>query len=139
MPNDRSADDDPIETARELYDIPYHRANDVEILAASADHARVRWPFDESLVGNPEVGAVHGGVISALADLTGALPHVVAVDGYTPTVDLRVDYLSHAGPVDLLAEAEVRRRGGSVGASDVTVRSEGERVAVGRGVYKVSE
>lgn len=140
MANDRSAgDDDAIETARELYEIPFHRANDVTVLAASADHARVRWPFDESLVGNPEVGAVHGGVISALVDLTGAAPHVVAVEGYTPTVDLRVDYLTHAGGDDLVAEAEVRRRGDSVGASDVTVRSGGERVAVGRGVYKTGE
>jgi uncharacterized protein (TIGR00369 family) len=124
---------------RELYDLPFHRANDVEVLAADADAAAVRWPYDESLVGNPEVGAVHGGVVSALADLTGAAPHIAAAETYTPTVDLRVDYLEHAGAADLTAESTVRRRGDRVGVSEVTVRSGGDRCAVGKGVYMLGE
>lgn len=142
MPDDGSgapAGEDLTEVARELYDLPFHRTHGVEVLSADAERGRLRWPFDESLVGNPEVPAVHGGVISALVDVAGALPHVAAEGGYTPTVDLRVDYLSHAGEADLVAEATVRRRGGSVGASDVTVYSGDERVAVGRGVYKLPE
>lgn len=129
---------DLTETARELFDLPFHRANGIEIAEASADRARTRWPFDASLVGNPEVVAVHGGVVSAMADLTGAVPHVAALERYTPTVDLRVDYLHHAGEADLVAEAEVRRRGGSVGVSDVTVYSGDQRCAVAKGVYKLS-
>jgi uncharacterized protein (TIGR00369 family) len=124
-------------TARELLDLPYHRANGIEILEATDEGARTRWPYDDSLVGNPEVGAVHGGVISALADLTGATPFVGTLGRYTPTIDLRVDYLAHAGPADLHGTATVRRRGTSVGVADVTVESDGEPCAKARGVYKL--
>lgn len=132
-PDDRTA------VARELFDIPFHRANDIEIVEATPEHALTRFPFDESLLGNPEVPAIHGGVISAFVDLTGAVPFVADLGAYTPTVDLRIDYLNHAGRAPLEGRAEVRRRGGSVGASRIVIESEGERCAVGRGVYKLSE
>lgn len=125
--------------ARELFDLPFHRANDIQVLEATPRHARTRVPFDESLVGNPQLQAVHGGVISALADLTGAVPLVADADAYTPTIDLRVDYLHHASEAPLEGEAGVRRRGGSVGVSDVVIRSAGERCAVAKGVYKLGE
>lgn len=130
--------DDATDTARELLDLPFHRDNGIEILDASAESARTRWPFEESLIGNPEVPAVHGGVISALADLTGAAPFVGALGRYTPTVDLRVDYLSHAGEADLEGYAEVRRRGETVGVADVVVESGGQQCAKARGVYKLT-
>lgn len=132
-------DEDLTDVVRELYDVPFHRANDVEVVAATPERARLRWPYDESLIGNPAVGAVHGGVISSLADVAGAAPHVGALGDYTPTIDLRVDYIAHATGGDLVAEAEAQRRGGSIGVSDVTVYAGDERVAVGRGVYKLSE
>lgn len=138
-PSDASnpPEEDLTARARDRYDLPFHRAHDIEVVAATAEHARTRIPYDESLLGNPEARAVHGGVISALADLTGALPLVAARDAYTPTIDLRVDYLTHAGEADLEGEAWVRRHGGSVGVSDVVVRSAGKRCAVAKGVYKV--
>lgn len=132
-------DDDLTAVVRDLYDLPYHQDKGIEVVSATAEHARLRLPFDESLIGNPEINAVHGGVISSVVDVAGAAPFVGAKRGYTPTIDLRVDYLSHAGEADLVAEAEVRRRGESVGVAAVTVYSNGERVAVGRGVYKLSE
>lgn len=131
-------DADLTETVRELFDLPFHRDHGIEVESATRDHARLRWPFEESLLGNPEVRALHGGVISALADSTGAAPFVADLEAYTPTIDLRMDYLSHAGEADLVAEATVSRRGSSVGVADVTVYSGDERVAVGRGVYKLS-
>jgi len=128
---------DRTERVRELYDLPFHRAQGLEVVAATSEHARIRWPFDDSLVGNPEVPAVHGGVISALADLAGAAPFVAGRGGYTPTVDLRVDYLAHAERTDLHAAAAVRRRGGSVGVADVAVAGGGRLRAKGKGVYKL--
>jgi len=128
---------DATETARELLDLPFHRANGIEIVSASAEGAHTQWPFDESLLGNPEVPAIHGGVISALADLTGAAPFVGELGRYTPTVDLRVDYLTHAGEADLEGHADVRRHGDTVGVADVVVESGGDRCAEARGVYKL--
>lgn len=129
---------DPTDTARELLDLPFHRANGIEVVSASQEDAHTRWPFEASLVGNPEVPAVHGGVISALADLTGAAPFVGSLGRYTPTVDLRVDYLSHAGEADLEGYAEVRRQGETVGVADVVVESDGDPCAEARGVYKLT-
>lgn len=131
------SDEDLTAVARELYDLPFHRAHDVEIVEATAERGRTRLPFDESLIGNPEVPAIHGGVISALADLTGAVPLVADAGAYTPTVDLRVDYLDHAGKAPLVGEATVSRRGTSIGVSDVVIRSDSRRCAVAKGVYKL--
>jgi uncharacterized protein (TIGR00369 family) len=129
---------EPTAVARELYDaLPFHRAQGIEVLEVTADRARTRWPFDESLLGNPDVQAVHGGVVSALADLTGAVVFVGNLGRYTPTVDLRVDYLAHAGEADLTAEATVLRRAEGVGVADVVVESGEERCATARGVYKL--
>lgn len=129
---------DVTETARELLDLPFHRANGIEVVSASEEGAHTRWPYDETLVGNPDVPAVHGGVISALSDLTGAAPFVGSLGRYTPTVDLRVDYLSHAGEADLEGYSEVRRRGDSVGVAHVVVESGDETCAEARGVYKLT-
>ena len=128
---------DATETLRDLLDLPFHRANGIEIVVASAEGAHTRWPSDESLLGNPEVPAVHGGVVSALADLTGAAPFVGSLGRYTSTVDLRVDYLSHAGDADLEGHAEVRRRDETGGVADVVVESAGDPCAEARTVYEL--
>jgi uncharacterized protein (TIGR00369 family) len=133
------SDQDLTPTVRRLYDqLPFHRAQNIKVVSASPTHAHTRWPFDESMLGNPDVPAVHGGVVSALADLTGAAVFVGQLERYTPTIDLRVDYLSHAGASDLEGHATVLRCGETVGVADVTVKSDGERCASGRGVYKLS-
>lgn len=129
---------DHTKRARQLFDLPFHRANDIEMVEVTEETARTRWPFDESLVGNPEVPALHGGVVSAMADLTGAVPFVASLGRYTPTIDLRVDYLSHAGPTDLEAEATVERRGETVGVASVMVSSDGTECAMAQGVYKLT-
>lgn len=129
--------EDHTATARDLLDLPFHRHHGIEVVEATAESAHTRWPYDPDLVGNPEVPAVHGGVLSALADLTGATPFVAALGRYTPTIDLRVDYLSHAGEADLEGHATVLRRGESVGVADVEIRSAGNRCAKARGVYKL--
>ena len=127
------------EIAQELLDLPFHRKTGVEIERASPDDGRTRIPYDESLVGNPEVEAIHGGVLAALADLTGAVPFVATREAYTPTVDLRVDYLSHASTADLIGEATVLRRGSTLGVADVTIRADGVDCVSARGVYKLTE
>lgn len=128
---------DHTDTATDLLDISFHRAHDIEMVSVTDEGAHTRWPFEEGLVGNPEVPAVHGGVLSALVDLTGAAPFVGTLGRYTPTVDVRVDYLRHAGEADLHGYAEVRRFGETIGVADVAVESDDAFVAKGRGVYKL--
>lgn len=132
-------DEDLTAIVRELYDIPHHRDQGIEVLSATRDRARLVSSFDESKVGNPKIGAIHGGVISGLIDVAGAAPFIADRGTYTPTMDLRIDYLCPAGRADLIAEATVLEREGRVGTADVVVRSGGDQVAIGRGVYKLSD
>ena len=129
--------EDVTDTARDLLNLPFHRANGIEVVSATDEGAHSRWPSDESLLGNPEMPAVHGGVVSALADLTGAAPFVGSLGRYTSTADLRVDYLSHAGDADPEGHAEVRRRSKTGGVADVVVESAGDPCAEARTVYEL--
>lgn len=74
----------------------------------------MRVPYAPELVGDPDTGVIHGGVITALLD--SASGHAVRATvelGETnsiATLDLRIDYMRPARPgADLLAEADCHR------------------------------
>ena len=106
------------------------------------DQARFRMPFapHNVTVGN----MVHGGAIAALADAA-----ATAACWATPeagsgsrgaTVALNVNYLKAALGADLVADARVVKRGGSICVADVEVREPGgELVAVARATYKLGK
>jgi uncharacterized protein (TIGR00369 family) len=81
-------------------------------------------------------GQYHGGVIASLIDIAGDFA-LIAVLGYgVPTINLRVDFLRPALNQDLLAAAQVRRAGRSIGVVDIEVKDVGGRlIALGRGCY----
>lgn len=131
--------EDRTELVRRLYDrIPLHDEYGIRVERVTGETATVTMTADDALVGNPEVPAVHGGVISTLADLAGAAVCIGHVGTYAPTIDLRVDYLAHASPGELRCRAELVRLGGSIGVAETTVRDADGRCAIGRGVYKLS-
>ena len=61
-------------------------------------HAHLSVPYDERLVGDPQTGVLHGGVITALLD--SASGSAVLSAGQNPmvtaTLDLRIDYMRPA-------------------------------------------
>jgi len=68
--------------------------------------------YHRELVGNPDQGIVHGGAITALLDSACGFAAGSTLDelGFTPTIDLRIDYVRSAEPnKDIFAEAEVYR------------------------------
>lgn len=72
------------------------------------DRVRIRVPYRDDLVGDPDTGVLAGGLVSTLLDHVGGLAVWVALDGFKPiaTLDLRVDYMRAAAPGrDLIAEA----------------------------------
>lgn len=122
-----------------LYDaIPFHQALDLNVVEVTADCAKTEIPFDESLVGNPELEVLHGGIISTLVDLTGAAVFIGECEEYTPTVDMRVNYLEAAGKRPLTATATVERSGENIGVASIEVQSGDTVCATGTGVYKLS-
>lgn len=130
--------DDTTDVVRELYDvIPFHQQHGVEILIVTPRRAETKLPFDDSLVGNPELEVLHGGAISSLVDLTGAAVFAGRCGEYTPTIDLRVNYLQPAGKQPLYATATIERQGQQIGVAHVEVESGDEVCATGTGVYKM--
>ena len=120
-----------------------------ELVMWETDKVVIKLPYREML----GVGRIHGGVISALVDIAATAafwshPNVTA-QTQGATVDFTIHFLRLAVGVDLYAEAQVRRRGGSLCTGDVSVRSnvssdagkagndEGEEMAVARVTYKM--
>lgn len=76
------------------------------------DRVRLRVPWREDLVGDPDTGVLAGGLVTALLDHVGGLATWVALDRFETiaTLDLRVDYMRPAEPRrDLIAEARCYR------------------------------
>lgn len=66
-------------------------------------------PFDESLVGDPEAGVIHGGVITTMLDNFSGMACGAAMETFrfVATLDLRIDYMRPADSGrDIMAEAE---------------------------------
>lgn len=76
------------------------------------DRVRIRAPWREDLVGDPDTGVLAGGLVTALLDHVGGLAVWIALDQFEPiaTLDLRVDYMRAAEPGRaLIAEARCYR------------------------------
>ncbi|BBD09744.1 PaaI family thioesterase [Desulfovibrio ferrophilus] len=122
--------------------IPMHRWLGVKVVEARPGFARVRLPFKDEFRGNEERGAMHGGVVSVLVDVCGAVAlwtHFGPKDK-TATVDMRVDYQRPAPFEELLAEGEVRMMGNRIANVHVRVFTASmpeTQLAEGRCVYYV--
>ena len=64
--------------------------------------ARMRLPYSAKLVGNPDTGVVHGGVITGFLDQTCgmAIGSALREPASFATLDLRIDYMKPATPGD---------------------------------------
>ena len=80
--------------------IPYNQALGMKLNSLSADWCALALPYREDLVGNLETGVLHGGVITALQDVTYGVSVLYHLGKYRSiaTLDLRIDYLKPATP-----------------------------------------
>ena len=122
--------------------IPFNQLLGMCVQSLETGRCAIRIPTRDALIGDPNRPALHGGVLSALADAAGGLAIFSALPrgDTTSTVDLRIDYLRPAQvDADLVAEAAIMRLGNRVAAADCVVH-QGDRanpVAVCRAVYNV--
>lgn len=92
--------------------IPYAR-----FLGARAeprgDELTLIMPFQESLIGNPMLPALHGGSIGAFMELAAVaqLSVTTKLARLPKTIDVTIDYLRSGKPVDTFARARVVRVG----------------------------
>ncbi len=94
--------------------VPHAVALGLEMLSVELGQGRatIRQPWRDELIGDPERGIVHGGVITTLLDTMGGACVFALGGGIRPqaTLDLRIDYLRPATPQqDLFGEGEVYR------------------------------
>jgi uncharacterized protein (TIGR00369 family) len=133
------------ETLRQLMEefIPFNRVLGMKLVTVSRGFVRIEVPFREELIGDPLRPALHGGVISALADVAGGSAVWSELDddrARVATIDLRVDYLRPGKLEMLVAEAHVVRAGNRVGVADVRLfhpSNEADTIATGKGVYNI--
>jgi uncharacterized protein (TIGR00369 family) len=96
---------------------PHAQALGLALDGLGPGRATMRAPYNKELIGDPETGVLHGGVVTALLD------HACGVAAFsglgakeTPaTLDLRIDYMRPAEPgKDIIAEAECVRAHGLI-------------------------
>ena len=124
--------------------IPFNAFLGVRVGEATRERVLLEIPFRDELVGDPLRPALHGGVLSALADACGGAAVWVGLEdpgARVSTIDLRIDYLRPASLDTIVAEGRVVRLGNRVGVVDVRLynaRAPEVTVATGKGVYNIS-
>ena len=122
--------------------IPFNKFLGMKCTRLEKGFARLEIPFRKEFIGDPIRPALHGGVISTLADTCGGAAIFTAAGELkgVSTVDLRIDYLRPGRKETVVAEATVVRQGNRVGVVDIQVfhaDAPEDLIATGKGVYNV--
>jgi len=86
--------------------LPHAQSIGMKVLEMARAKATVMVPYAEHLIGDPETGVIHGGVVTSLLDNASGLAAFLAFDEpkSIATLDLRIDYNRPAQPGrDLIA------------------------------------
>jgi len=89
----------------------------LKLVRVSPGEAVIRAPYREDLVGDPETGVMHGGVVTALLDHASGAAAFAGLGGEQAlaTLDLRLDYMRPATPgQDVIAEARTIKVAGLI-------------------------
>lgn len=148
--------DEMLVILKDIYEnrMPFNRLLDIRVQSLSATEVVVRIDMREALVGNFVRNILHGGVISAVLDLTGGMVASVELlkqlEGQDEeetarrmarmgTIDLRVDYLRAGKGEYFLATGSVLRQGNKVAVIRTQLVNESRTlIAAGTGTYLVS-
>jgi uncharacterized protein (TIGR00369 family) len=123
--------------------IPFNKYLGVRAIEIDRGHVRIEVPFRPELIGDPLRQAMHGGVISMLADTAGGAAVWSALDdprARVSTIDMRIDYLRPGGQETLVCEASVVRLGRRIGVTDMRLfhpSAPADSIATGKAVYNI--
>lgn len=122
--------------------IPFNRVLGIQVDEIRKGFAAFSVPYRPELIGDPDRPALHGGVISAVADACGgcAVWSAVGPTDRVSTIDLRVDYLRPGRPEELRCTGEVLRVGNRVGVAKISVlhpSAPEALIAEAKGVYSI--
>ncbi len=123
--------------------IPFNKFLGIKARSMGDGFVRLELPWRQEFIGDPMRPAMHGGVISTMADVAGGMAvwtSVMDPHARVSTIDLRVDYLRPGKTATLVAEGTVVRRGNRVAVVDVKLfhaNDEAVMIATGKAVYNV--
>jgi len=123
--------------------IPFNKLIGIIALEVNRGDILFEVKYRDELIGDPVRKAIHGGVISMMADTAGGFAVWSALDDQrtrVSTIDLRIDYLRPGKQEDLRAHATLVRAGKTVGVADVRLFHPAEpsaTIATGKGVYAI--
>ncbi len=134
--------------------LPFNRILGIEVLGLEDGAPRLGIKMREDLVGNYMRGSLHGGVISALIDVTGGLAAFLSLHrknedealetkierfGKLGTIDLRIDYLRPGLGRRFESTGHVLRSGHKVAVTRIELINDRDQlIAVGTGAYVIS-
>lgn len=92
--------------------IPYARFLGIQVKKIGGEMTCLL-PFKDENVGNPMLPALHGGVVSALLENTAIFQLLAEVDSeHMPKpIDINIDYMRSAKPVETYARAIITKQG----------------------------
>jgi uncharacterized protein (TIGR00369 family) len=145
-----------LERIRDIFDnkIPFNKVLGLKVHSLNMERPKIRFAMHDALVGNYIRGSLHGGVISAVIDVTGGLsafmglqkklagePLDIKLEKFRKlgTIDLRIDYLRPGVGKMFEATGYVLRTGHKVAVTRIELKNETEQlIAVGTGAYVIA-
>jgi len=133
--------------------IPFNKLLGLQVSSIEQDGVTVRIERKDELIGNTVKNILHGGVISAVLDVTGGIVAMAEVieklSGRPPeeitkrlfnvgTIDLRIDYLRPGRGAYFLATGSIMRTGHKVAVVRMELHNDSHSlIAAGTGTYIV--
>lgn len=123
--------------------IPFNKFLGIQCAAFGAGFVRLELPWRDEFIGDPLRPAMHGGVMSTMADVAGGIAvwsSLADLNARVSTIDLRIDYLRPGKLETLVAEGRVVRQGNRVAVVDVKLFHPSHAdatIATGKGVYNI--
>lgn len=95
--------------AKTIAFVPWAKEIGLQVIEIERGRAKGKISWNEQLVGAPDTGVIHGGVLTSMLDNLAGMAVVSALDEFksTATLDLRIDYMRPAEKgLDIIGEAE---------------------------------
>jgi uncharacterized protein (TIGR00369 family) len=105
---------------------PYNRWLQLRVLHVDEAGIELEIRCREELTGNPDVGAMHGGILASLVDVTGSMSVIAQTGNSVVTVDLRTDYHRPALATLLRARGTIVKLGRQLSSVDVRIFDPGK-------------
>jgi uncharacterized protein (TIGR00369 family) len=87
-----------------LENIPHVRDVGLQLVTLDGERATLKLEMQDHFVGNPDTGVIHGGIVTVALDTACGMAVLSAMAQVVPfaTLDLRLDYLKQARPMEAI-------------------------------------